>query len=214
MSYLYLFVNLGAIIIPFLYSFHKKLQFNKAWKAFGLSNIISISPFLIWDIIFTEKGIWGFNPDYLTGIYLWNLPLEEVLFFICIPYACVFTWHCFDILYWKNGFLPSIKTLDYILIIGSSIIAITCYNQLYTFYTFLFLALLLLVLTLKSINWLSSFYITYLVLLIPFTIVNGILTGTGIESEIVWYNPDHNFNIRMLSIPIEDIFYGLSLIHI
>jgi lycopene cyclase domain-containing protein len=59
---------------------------------------------------------------------------------------------------------------------------------------------------------LSSFYLTFLVMLIPFFIVNGILTGTGIENEVVWYNNDENLGIRMLTIPIEDSVFAFSLI--
>jgi lycopene cyclase domain-containing protein len=40
--------------------------------------------------------------------------------------------------------------------------------------------------------------------------VNGILTGTGLESPIVNYNPDAFLGIRMLSIPIEDAVYGYT----
>jgi lycopene cyclase domain-containing protein len=49
-------------------------------------------------------------------------------------------------------------------------------------------------------------------MLIPFFIVNGILTGTGIENEVVWYNNDENLGIRMLTIPIEDSVFAFSLI--
>jgi lycopene cyclase domain-containing protein len=65
-------------------------------------------------------------------------------------------------------------------------------------------------------HWLSRifrvFWVSYIVLLIPFFIVNGILTGTGIEQEVVWYNDAENMGIRALTIPVEDFFYGLLMI--
>ena len=64
---------------------------------------------------------------------------------------------------------------------------------------------------LKS-GWLSKFYITYLLLLLPFLIVNGLLTGTGLAGPVVWYSPAHIIGPRILTIPIEDVFYGMDLI--
>lgn len=212
MNYLYLIVNLGAVIVPFLFSFHPRLRFNEKWKSFWSANLLTIIPFLLWDIWFTDSGIWGFTQTYLSGIYLFNLPLEEVLFFICIPYACVYTWHCLSILKWKKEYPNNLNALTYLIIGISIVIAIIFHNQLYTFYTFICLAVLLSILKIRNVKWLGAFYLTYLVLIIPFTIVNGILTGTGIENEIVWYNDSHNFGIRYLTIPIEDVFYGLTLI--
>jgi lycopene cyclase domain-containing protein len=43
-------------------------------------------------------------------------------------------------------------------------------------------------------------------------IVNGILTGSLIEKEVVWYNPDEILGLRVLTIPAEDFVYGFSLI--
>jgi len=59
---------------------------------------------------------------------------------------------------------------------------------------------------------LSTFYITFLFMLIPFFIVNGILTGTGIEGNIVWYNDLENLGLRIGTIPIEDSVYAFSMI--
>jgi len=57
-----------------------------------------------------------------------------------------------------------------------------------------------------------SFFITFLIILIPFIIVNAILTGSFIEEEIVWYNNSENLGIRFFTIPIEDFGYAFSLI--
>ena len=59
---------------------------------------------------------------------------------------------------------------------------------------------------------LSRFYITYLVILIPFFLVNGILTGSFIEDEVVWYNVSEITGFRIFTVPFEDIMYGFSLI--
>ena len=56
-----------------------------------LSLILTMGVFIPWDVIFTVNGIWGFNPNYFLGVKIFSLPLEEWLFFICIPFACVFT---------------------------------------------------------------------------------------------------------------------------
>ena len=57
--YLYLLLNLGSISIPLLYSFNKKMSFIKQWKTVFMSIILVATFFIVWDVIFTENGIWG-----------------------------------------------------------------------------------------------------------------------------------------------------------
>jgi lycopene cyclase domain-containing protein len=76
-----------------------------------------------------------------------------------------------------------------------------------------FYAIIVLLIVLKTnIALLQTFFLTFLVMLIPFFIVNGILTGSFIENEVVWYNNSENLGIRLFTIPIEDTIYALSLI--
>lgn len=213
MKYTYLLVNFFTIIIPFLFSFHPKLRFHKTWSAFFPAVFLTGLIFVLWDMYFTHLGVWGFNERYLTGIDIGNLPLEEVLFFFCIPYACVFTFHCLDLFMGKTA-KPEIQRLITVsLIAGLLIFGILNISRSYTATTFISFAFLLIFSEfILKINWLTRFYIIYGVLLIPFFIVNGVLTGSWIEEEVVWYNSEEFLNIRIGTIPIEDAFYGAELI--
>lgn len=54
----------------------------------------------------------------------------------------------------------------------------------------------------------TAFLIAYLIILIPFLVVNGLLTAI----PVVLYNDNENLGIRLYTIPIEDVFYGMLLI--
>ncbi len=211
--YYYLLVDVLCISIPFFASFHPKLKFYKTWPALFPSIVLVASAFLLWDEWFTKMGVWGFNPDYLLGVYFGHLPLEELLFFVCIPYACVFTYHCIKIL-WNNPPLQQAsKSVSTFLITLSTYFVLFFSDRLYTFVTFLSLLISLVFYWIFRKNkYFGSIFFSYLVITPFFLISNGILTGTGIEHEIVWYNDMENIGKRIGTIPFEDFFYGFLLI--
>ncbi|WP_353779539.1 lycopene cyclase domain-containing protein [Winogradskyella sp. 3972H.M.0a.05] len=213
MKYLYLLLNLGSISIPFLYSFHPKLKFYKFWKALALAMLITMLIFIPWDVIFTKNGFWGFNDDYFIGLKFLSLPLEEWLFFICIPYACVFTHyallHYFPNMKVSKATAKWLSILLSLLLIG---ILVFNYNKWYTLINYAFAIVLIQIVLKANSKLLQHYYLTFLVMLIPFFIVNGILTGSFIQDEVVWYNNTQNLGIRLFTIPVEDVIYAFSLI--
>ena len=211
--YTYLLVDLGALFIPIIASFHPRLKFYNTWAAFFPAMFLTALPFIIADIIFTRIGIWNFNPRYVMGIYLFSLPLEEYLFFFCIPYACVFTFYCFKILVKRNVEYSGIRVFSLLLCLILLIIGCIFYKRLYTATTFITLAVVMLFVRRFIPSFpLGRFFLTYLILIVPFFICNGILTGTGLAEPVVLYNNAENLGIRILTLPIEDIFYGMLLI--
>lgn len=211
-KYLYILVDTLCLIFPLVFSFHKRLRFHTQWKYFLLPCFATFIVFISWDIIFTFKGVWNFNPRYVLGAYFFGLPIEEFLFFICIPYACVFTYYALSILVkmrLKSSVVMVFSLLLAILLIAIGVLFIT---RLYTSVTFLFLALILIFLTVKRVTYLGTFYLAFIVTLIPFYISNGILTGLITPEPVVRYNSFYNLGIRTLTIPIEDIFYGMALL--
>lgn len=212
-KYLYLAVDLFAISIPFIASFYPKAPFYRSWKHLLPAIVIPGIIFLLWDEWFTQLGVWGFNPKYLTGIYVGNLPIEEILFFICIPYACVFTYFAFEHLMEKDVFKFYHEIISSVLTIALLLLGAYHLDKAYTASTFLALGSFIAFELLKRRSrYLSRFYFTFMVILIPFFLVNGILTGSFIEGEVVWYDNNENLGIRMGTIPIEDTFYGMLLL--
>jgi len=204
--YSYLIVNCLSILFPFLLSFDKKVAFYKNWKYLLIANIFSATVFVIWDILFTHLGVWGFTDKYLMGFKFFNLPVEELMFFFCIPYCCIFL---FEVV--KSYFSCR---FNYKLVHNFLLILLMCsiffFNGLYTFATSQVLMILLLLNYHKS--YMANFYISFLISLLPFLLVNGVLTGMFFEPPIVWYNNHENIGLRIISIPVEDVFYGMSLI--
>jgi lycopene cyclase domain-containing protein len=212
-SYLYLWLNLFTIALPLAFSFYSPAPFYKKWKHLWISTLIPAVIFILWDEYFTQLGIWGFNPKYLSGIYVGSLPLEEILFFFCIPYACVFTYHALGYLVKTDWLRPYQKIISLTLVIALLVTGVLYYNRLYTTVTFISTGSFILVLYYNKTNyWLGRFYFSFIVILIPFFIINGILTGSWIEGEVVWYNNNENLGIRLGTIPIEDTIYGMLLL--
>lgn len=213
MKYLYLGLNIGSFIIPFLFSFHPRLRFHKKWRSFFPAVLIMMAIFIPWDIVFTKNGFWGFNEAYITGYSLLGLPIEEWLFFICIPYACIFTHYALLELLPKMKLSNKAVNVVYVLLVVTLIVVLWYhYDRWYTLVNFAF-AILLSAWVFNSCRSLfNGFFSTYIVILIPFFIVNGILTGSWIEDQVVWYNNTENLGIRLGTIPVEDIIYNFGML--
>jgi len=211
--WLYSFLLILSVTVPLLLSFDKKLQFYKQWNIVLPSITIVAAFYIICDVYLTKLGVWGFNTQYVLNIFLFDLPIEECLFFIIIPYASIFL-HASFILYFPKIQLSNKLTriISTIILVGSFLLVMFYFNRIYTAYAFSLLIIALIVSFFDKTGNLNKFYITFLIILIPFLLVNSILTGSFIDQEVVWYNNRENLGIRIFTIPVEDFAYGFSLI--
>lgn len=211
-SFFYFIILIITVSYPLLRSFEPKIHFYNNWKSLLVSILYMMLIFIPWDIAFTYKNIWHFNPNYVIGLYVFSLPIEEWLFFVIIPFSCVFIHEVVNYFFpLRNGF-TYIKSFTLISSFVFYVIAIFYYKQTYTFVCFFFNATLLLFLLIKKNKWLSEAFRTYLFTLIPFLFINGLLTGSFTSEPVVIYNDNAIINFRIMNIPIEDFFYNLSLI--
>lgn len=212
MKSLYLIINAFTISFPLIRSFESKIHFAKKWKYLIPAMILTGIFFITWDVFFTEAGVWGFNPKYLIGLYILGLPIEEWLFFVTVPFASVFIYEC--VIY----FIPNLSNAQGIryatLGLGFLLVALASFNfdKAYTFWNFLFTAAFLICTAIKNPDWFGHFAVTYVLHLIPFLLVNGVLTGSFLTEPIVWYNDNENLGVRLFTIPIEDTMYSMLLL--
>jgi lycopene cyclase domain-containing protein len=178
-----------------------------------ISILIVGSFFILWDSYFTSKEIWGFNSRYLLGITIFGLPLEECLFFIVVPYACLFIHEVL------KAYFPNVNThllgkiFAFSFALSGLLLSVTYINNWYTLTACSLSSLLVIGLAFRAkVKWFGSFAFTYMVALIPFLIVNGLLTGFFTDEPVVWYNEDHIIGWRIGSIPFEDLYYNLAML--
>jgi lycopene cyclase domain-containing protein len=202
----------ASLAVPLARSFEPRIRFWKKWRALFAGIAVMMLIYIPWDILFTQKGVWAFNHQYVSGLFIAGLPIEEWLFFIIISYCVVFTYEVVKL------FLPGLRfprgSFWISIVLGVLFLSLAVVNthQLYTLVVMLVAGLLALLQPVfrSHRTWLSHFYLTYLITLIPFFLVNGVLTSF----PVVTYNDLENFGIRLYSIPIEDSVYLLGMMYI
>jgi lycopene cyclase domain-containing protein len=205
------FLILGvSLSYPLAQSFEKKVYMYRKFPFILPGILISGAIYLAWDVWFTDTGIWGFNPNYTKGLYLFGLPVEEWLFFMVVPYCCVFLYEVLRF-FVKRFYYPNTSRAILVVLLLAGIGSLPfLYDRTYTFTTVSFTSLMLLLQLVQRTyrTWFSGFLITYLLSMVPFMAVNGILTAL----PVVWYNNAENLGIRIYTVPIDDFIYLMGLL--
>ncbi|MDY0145143.1 MAG: lycopene cyclase domain-containing protein [Kiritimatiellia bacterium] len=205
----YLQLDLLVLALPLVLSFDRKVAFWRKWPQVLAAIVGVLVVFGAWDVWKTAAEVWGFNPRYAGDVRVLGLPPGEWLFFVVVPYACLFilecvrayfrdrTWH---IPRWTVGATAGVFT----------VLACCCRGLTYTGTVFLSVAVAVMLLEWGAPTTLRSrcFWVAMAVTYLPFLIANGVLTGL----PIVWYDDVHILAIRVGSIPLEDFFYSFSML--
>ena len=211
----YLIIDLLILIPVMVIALKWKFNYYKYIVPLIISILIVGTAYIIWDIIVTEIGHWSFNDDYLVGLRFFGLPLEEILFFIVVPFACLFIYENLNFFFkdskgYYNPFLYLIIALSFIALgliysnQGYTMLALFSVGSFFLFAIFFAPEILR-----------SKLFWSYIIIsFIPFIIFNFLLTSI----PIVLYNPDAIWggdgwwNGRIFTIPLEDFFYNFSML--
>ena len=214
-QYYYIALDILSFSVPFLFSFERKwMNFIRFWKPYFLAIFTVGFFFILWDIYFAYENVWGFNKEYLLGYELFKLPLEEWLFFMLIPYSSNFIHYSMEYFFPKfqlsKSFTQGITILLFIISFG---VFTWNLDKIYTAASFGLFTLLMVFQMIFQWRYARRFYISFIIIYIPFFFVNSALTGSYSENPVVFYDNHENLGIRIGTMPLEDSFYCFSMLY-
>lgn len=207
----YLILDLIILFGPLAASFEKNVRFIQYFVSVLASIVLVGSVYIAWDIWATYQGHWSFNPKYVGGFRFLGLPAEELLFFLAVPYAGLFVWQV--VMYYRKDKEDLILFVPFrigLMLIGLGLILWFGKGYEYSGLVFASCGLFFLADHILKIQLTRSlsFWITQGILFVLTFIFNGYLTSR----PVVMYSEFYQLGLRITTIPLEDFFYGFSLV--
>ena len=207
---LYLYINIAIIFFPLLLTFEKRIKYYSKIKNLTVAILLISYLFVAWDIFATFRGHWSFNPNYVLEIKFLGIPIEEVLFFITVPFSCLFAYEGIKY-YFKDSKLFSINKLipNSIGILFLALAFVSIGGEYTTLalasmgFTIIFISNFMIELFFSKLFWI---YIAFTILV--FLIFNYLLTSI----PVVEYSSLAIIGFRVITIPIEDFMFNFSML--
>ncbi|WP_393971789.1 lycopene cyclase domain-containing protein [Oxyplasma meridianum] len=200
---------LALIALPVLgLSISSKIRKIRKFKPLVFS-IFTVAPiYIVWDEYAVLIGTWKFNHSYIIGLYLWLIPVEEILFFIIVPFA---TLLIYEGLFMLKG--VSSKVFQWpgiaagLILVGFGIVN---WQHSYTIFAFIFAGMALIFMaTLEPQMLFSSRLWAFMAIsYIPFVVFDHIM----VTLPIFTYGKNVTLGIYIFSIPLEEYVYVFSLL--
>lgn len=206
----YLLFNLAVVFFPLVLSVWPPTDFRPFFRSTLVACLIVAVPYVVWDAL-VAGAHWDFNPKYILGLEIAGLPVEEIAFFITVPFACVYTW--IILIEGEIGANDPRLRLTYPLWFATLPVGGWALS-LGKGYTGLMLISLgvaaALDLILRTHLLLKPRFWLLLGIVGAFTLVfNGYLTSR----PVVTYGEQYQVGFRVTTIPIEDFGYGIGLVY-
>ncbi len=203
----YLLFDLLIVVGPLVLSLMPRHRMRARARSMALAALVLAVPFIAWDSAVAGSH-WWFDTRYTLGFALFGLPVEEVLFFFVVPFACAFSWETLiGAARAKATLSPRLYWLAPPLILLG--LATALWGPAYTGLTVFALGLFVGLDHMLGTGLLRMpRYWAFAGLVVAFTAVfNTYLTGR----PVVHYGLSHQLGLRIGTVPVEDFGYGLAL---
>lgn len=207
-KHLYSLIAVAVLAGPLALSFDDKVHFLTHWPAVALASLVTGVLYLFWDSLVVLRGDWSFNPRFTGTFRIFRLPVGEILFFVAVPYACLFLFEVVRA-YFPGTELWNVNKSS--LFAGALVFVVAAWIFRKLGYTLLAMAsvalfLSTLALTHPTLVGRTEFWIWFGLCFVAFGLVNGLYTAL----PTIHYNPKAIWGLRVGTIPLEDFFYNLS----
>jgi lycopene beta-cyclase len=89
----YLLLLLCCLLVTLPLEFALKARVYRRPRRLLAALSVPLVVFCVWDIVGIHRGVWTYNPAFVTGVRLpFSLPLEEFLFFLVVPVCGLLTY--------------------------------------------------------------------------------------------------------------------------
>jgi carotenoid phi-ring synthase / carotenoid chi-ring synthase len=212
----YLLFDLAILAVPLGLGALRWAWFYDRLGAALWATLVVAVPFIAWDAAVAGRH-WWFDPRYVLGVEAFGLPVEELLFFLAVPLACLFTWERLLAGAKARGGpdatlgglrLRWLYPLSWALIpLG---IVAAAQGLEYTGYVLIALGAVALVDHALGVGLLvAPRALAFFGVVVVLTLVcNGYLTAR----PVVHYGEPYQLGVRIWTIPLEDFAYGLALV--
>jgi len=205
----YLTIIALTLLGPLALSFDRKVHYYRKWGPLAGSILVIAPIYIVWDAVATDRGDWWFNEEHTSGITILGLPIAEVLFFLVVPYACIFIYEVL-LYYLGDQELPFNRWAYVAIAVVLLVLAVVFIDQYYTATVLVFTAAFLYIAAVlyPSILRARAYWQYTLMSLVPFFMVNYFLTSI----PIVLYSDEATWGTRISTIPVEDMIYNFSML--
>lgn len=202
-------INLVIIAFPLAATLEPRISYYRKLPAVFVSMLVVGAIFVAWDYAATLRGDWAFNESYVFGAKIIGLPLEELLFFVTVPYSCLFIYESV-LAFLKERRVPFSRGAYLGISLALMALAVSALDRAYTSAALFSASLALAILSIIGQGLLSSasFWRYMLLCFGMFLIFNYALTSL----PIVVYNPHAISGLRVLTIPVEDFLFNFSML--
>ncbi len=205
----YLTFDLIILIIALLFSFNRKIKCYENFFAYLFSVAIVSTSYLIWEILSVNRGDLSFSAAQTTKFYIFKLPIEELLFFLIMPYLVILIYEATNS-YRQEKTINFTKNHSFLVAIAVFLLAFIFVKHNFIFVNLLLVSLVFYLNTIFKYQILnkSNIWVTSSIIFIPLIIFFYL----KVSSQMIFISPMTVIGLKFIKIPIEYFFYSFSMV--